>query len=226
MPQILIADDHDLFRRGLRYALADGIHDAQVLEAGSVMQATALIEHHQELALASFDLRMPGMQMGEGLLPIRRLRPRLPIVVLSGFEDRQHVLSAIQMGASGFIPKSLPAEQIVLALIEVMQGRIYIPPSITEVDALPADPLTPGVQREEALPAAPKAVQLTPRQREVLERLMAGRSTKEIGRDLDLAEGTVKIHLAALFRVLGARNRVEAVRRAISLGLPLPSDSR
>ncbi len=99
---------------------------------------------------------------------------------------------------------------------EVMAGRIYLPPSVTAMDDAPGADLTEAAP---ALDAAPPALLLTLRQRDVLDLLLGGLPTKQIGRDLGLAEGTVKIHLAALFRLLGARNRVEAVAAAISLGL-------
>lgn len=218
---ILIADDHDLFRRGLRYALTDRIDSVKVTEVGSFDEALTAIAGNPEITLASFDLRMPGMQLGQSLLSVRRLYPKLPIVVLSGFEDRQHVLSALQLGASGFIPKSLSAEAIVAAMLDILQGRIFIPASVIEVDSAATETSGEANPRE-PLRGPGDLSHLTQRQREVLERLLAGRSTKEIGRDLDLAEGTVKIHLAALFRMLGARNRVEAVSKAISLGFPPP----
>jgi DNA-binding NarL/FixJ family response regulator len=214
--RILIADDHDLFRRGLRYALLDAFEGVEIVEAKSIAEATAALGRQDGFVLASFDLRMPGMDWGRALPGIRRMRPSLPIVVLSGFEERRHVLAAIEFGASGFVPKSQPTEQIVAAMREVMAGRIYLPPSVTAMDDTPSPDLT------EAAPAAdspPPTLLLTPRQRDVLDLLLGGRSTKEIGRALDLAEGTVKVHLAALFRLLGARNRVEAVAAAISLGL-------
>ena len=222
-PRFLIADDHDLFRRGLIYALTDRIEGLQVIESGSFEGALEALASQGPFDLASFDLRMPGMQEGQSLAAIRRLYPKLPIAVLSGFEDRQNILNALSLGASGFIPKSLPADEIVAAMVEIMGGRIYIPPSITafeEVDDHTRDRVAEPLEAPDHPPpvSAADIANLTPRQRDVLRQLVAGRSTKEICRDLHLAEGTVKIHLTALFRALGARNRVEAVANAIKLG--------
>lgn len=217
-PHVLIADDHALFRQGLRYALLDSIPRVRITEVETFDQAFAAIAQHPDFTLASFDLQMPGMDSGRALLSVRRLHPNLPLVVLSGHEERHHVLAALEFGASGFIPKSLSADAIVTAMRHVMGGNIYIPPSITMVHA-EAPPSIPALAFDTMPAPVGAALTFTPRQLDVLNRLLAGRSTKEIGRDLELAEGTVKIHLAALFRALRARNRVEAVANAISLGL-------
>lgn len=221
-PRFLIADDHDLFRDGLRYALVDGFAEPEISEAGSFDQALDTLGRHSDFVLASFDLMMPGMQDGHVLPMVRELYPSLPLVIISAFEDRQHVIAALDRGASGYIPKSLPAEEIVGAMRDVISGKIYVPASIVTLDRRNSlsseNELSSPRDRLGGEPVM-DASSLTPRQRDVLDRLIAGRATKEIGRDLDLAEGTVKIHLAAIFRILGVRNRTEAVARALSLGL-------
>ncbi len=108
--RILIADDHDLFCRGLRYALLDAFERVEIVEARSIAKAIAALDRQDGFALASFDLRVPGMDWGKALPGIRRMRPSLPIIVLSGFEERRHILEAIAFGASGFVPKSRPTE--------------------------------------------------------------------------------------------------------------------
>ena len=212
-PHILIADDHDLFRRGLRYALVDTVPGVVVSEASSLEHALEILTAWNEIALASFDLMMPGMGDGQALADIRRLYPNLPIAVLSASEGRRVILESLEAGASGFIPKSLPADEIVAALHDIMVGRIYVPPHII------------AIERSGWLPSSSPArgrafdpVTLTPRQHEVFDLMMAGRSTKEMARALDIAEGTVKIYLAAIFRLLEARNRIDAVTKAIALG--------
>ena len=226
-PKFLISDDHALFRRGLRYTLLDNFDTATILEAATFDAAMEIIGSQPDLALASFDLRMPGMQSGRVIREVRQLRPNLPIVMLSGQEDRNTVLMALQMGASGFIPKSLSAESIVAAIHDVLAGRIFIPSTIIDVDRHQEDDATPLRLVDDRKTVQPEGSafdlsQVTPRQREVLEHLLTGRSSKQIGRDLDLAEGTIKIHLSALFRLLGVRNRSEAVTKAAALGLFKP----
>ncbi len=225
-PHILIADDHDLFRKGLRYALTDALPGVTVSEASTLYEALGQLDTCTNVSLASFDLTMPGMREGEALRDIRHRYPKLPIAVLSGRESRQTILESLAAGASGFIPKSLPAGEIVAALMEVMTGRIFVPPRITAIESdsvAPPAPVLPAPLGSRGFdPAA-----LTPRQREVFALLMSGRSTKEIARSLAIAEGTVKIYLAAIFRQLDARNRVEAVTKALGMGVgPTPRDQR
>ncbi len=222
----LIADDHDLFRRGLRYALTDAFADIRVTEADSLDRALIILTQNADIALASFDLRMPGMQDGRALQEVRRLYPTLPIAVLSAREGRQIILDTLDFGASGFIPKGLPAEDIVAAMRDMVDGRIYVPPNITAIDSESnATPPRPATDQQTARKFDPSA--LTPRQREVFDLLLAGKSTKEMARALDIAEGTVKIYLAAIFRLLDARNRVEAVTKSLGLGFtPNPKATR
>jgi DNA-binding NarL/FixJ family response regulator len=223
---ILIADDHDLFRRGLRYALTDSFADIRVSDADSLGQALDILAENPDIALASFDLRMSGMQEGRALQEVRRLYPALPIAVLSAQEGRQIILDTLGFGASGFIPKGLPAEDIVAALRDILDGRIYVPPTITALDrddgAVFARAATDPQPPRKFDPNA-----LTQRQREVFELMLAGKSTKEMARALDIAEGTVKIYLAAIFRLLDAHNRVEAVTKSLGLGFtPSPRATR
>lgn len=225
-PHILIADDHDLFRRGLRYALMDAIADVRVTEAESLGRVLELLTQHADISLASFDLRMPGMRDGQALPEVRRLYPVLPIAVLSGREGRHIILETLAFGASGFIPKTLPAEDIVAAMQDIMGGRIYVPPTITAIGS--DDEPAPG---RVAVAGQPQRLfdlaSLTPRQHDVFDLMLAGRSTKEMARSLDIAEGTVKIYLAAIFRLLEARNRVEAVTKAVGFGfMPGPRGTR
>ena len=223
---IMIADDHDLFRRGLRYALADSIPDIRVTEAESLGQALGILSQHPDIALASFDLRMPGMQDGRALQEVRRLHPALPIAVLSAHEGRQIILDTLGFGASGFIPKGLPAEDIVAAMRDIVDGRIYVPPNITTLDRDDDTPPTRATNDAQP-PRRFDPTALTPRQREVFELMLGGKSTKEMARALDIAEGTVKIYLAAIFRLLDARNRVEAVTKSLGLGFtPSPRATR
>jgi DNA-binding NarL/FixJ family response regulator len=206
--------------------LADALPGVTVSEASTLSEALGQLNSCTSVSLASFDLTMPGMRDGEALREIRHLYPRLPIAVLFGHESRQTILESLAAGASGFIPKSLPAGEIVAAIMEVMTGRIFVPPRITAIEpdsVAPSPPVLPAPLGSRGFdPAA-----LTPRQRDVFALMMNGRSTKEIARSLAIAEGTVKIYLAAIFRQLDARNRVEAVTKALGMGVePMPRDQQ
>ena len=214
MARILIADDHALFRHGLRTFVQDNVDGAEVVEADSLESALeALGGDGFELMIT--DLGMPGMEGPHSLTAFREAFPAVKLLVMSALEDRATMLAALGAGAHGYVPKSAPPDAIVEALEAVMAGRIWMPPAIAAWGAAaPPRPEGPAAESGERSPP-----RLTPRQREVLQLLLRGASTKEIARSLSLGEGTVKVHLAGLYRALGARNRTEATAIAARLNL-------
>jgi DNA-binding NarL/FixJ family response regulator len=209
--QFVIADDHALFRAGLRLLLTDACGPAEVREAGSLPDLKALLEANSEVDLAVVDLAMPGMRGAASIRELRHAYPQLRCVVMSGSEQRQDVLDALAAGAIGYIPKSLDPEAMVAAIQQVLGGGIYAPTLL----------LTEPVDEDEPSSTVDPNVMamLTPRQYDVLRLLGKGQANKEIARALDISEGTVKIHLAAIFRVLEVRNRTEAVLKASALDI-------
>ncbi len=205
----LVADDHGMVRLGLALTLKDRLGFSEVIEAGSLDAALAVLGERDDIALALFDLSMPGMAGAASLSAVRETHPGLRLAVVSGNEDRSVVLEALRAGVHGYISKQLPDERLIRALQTILDGERYIPETV----------LTEGVlDVQTTLPAAPILAQrLTPRQCEVLRLLVAGKANKEIARALTLGEGTVKIHMAALFRTLRVQNRAGAV----AAGLPL-----
>jgi DNA-binding NarL/FixJ family response regulator len=198
---VLIADDHEVFRIGLMHLLRRSLRVKRFLQAECFAQ---VVEHlkDQDVTLTILDLRMPGLESPEQIARVRLLRPGAQIVVLSASDSRQDILEALSAGAHGYIVKSQNTDQLVDRLRQVLSGEIYVPAVLAD---LPAEPnLAPNRD--------PRSTQktLSRRQHQVLRRLVEGKSNKEIARALNVAEGTVKIHLAALFRVLGATNRAHA----------------
>ena len=208
--KILIVDDHALFREGLRHVLLQLDKDGEILEAGQCDEAFKLTEAHPDIDLVLLDLSLPGMDGFAGLATFREQFPDVPVVVMSGSEERHDVQSALDNGALGYIPKSSTSQVMLSALRLVFSGGVYIPSimlSATGTDS------------------APRLGGLTDRQLAVLKLLAEGKSNKLIGRELDLAEGTVKIHISSIFRTLNVGNRTEAVVAARKLGLFSPPPS-
>lgn len=203
----VIADDHGMYRMGLSFTLKDRLGFDGVEEAASLDEALAKLGDAGDIALALFDLSMPGMQSAASLAAVRECYPDLPIAVVSGSENRADVLAALAAGVNGFVPKGLRDDDLVAALETILSGAIYVPSSLAQA----------GGATEPAAPAAIDLARLTPRQRDVLGLLVEGRSNKEIARALDLGHGTVKIHLAAVFRHLGVSNRAAAAAVAAPL---------
>lgn len=200
---VLIADDHEVYRIGLVQLLRRSLKVRRFLEAASFAQVVEHLED-KDVTLAILDLLMPGFKDAKKIMPMRRLRPDIQIVVLSGSDSRKDILEALSAGAHGYIVKTQNTEQLVDRLRYILAGEIYVPPVLAELPPQPTEERAPGCETE-----PPK--RLSSRQRQVLEGLVEGKSNKEIARELNVAEGTVKIHLAALFRVLGATNRAHAV---------------
>ena len=205
--KILVADDHAMFRDGLRYVLAR-LGDVEILEAKDCAQALTLVGSRSDLDLILLDLAMPGMDGLAGLHALRVCRPSVPVVILSGSEEPADVRRALDRGAMGFIPKSSSSSVMLGALRLVLSGGVYLPPAFLEHS-----------QSGRSQTAAPsiETLGLTPRQHDVLRLLGKGQSNKEIARVLGLAEGTVKLHISAILRALGVGSRTRAVIAAARL---------
>jgi DNA-binding NarL/FixJ family response regulator len=213
--KVLIADDHGLYRAGLGFLLKDRLGVDEVIEVGSLDEALDVLALDRDIDLALFDLSMPGMAGPDSLGAVKAAYPASNIAVISGGEDRENVLKSISAGLSGYIPKSLSDDEIAKALEMMLRGYIFVPTFMATTAEAP-----PAPRERERPPGSMHLApldELTPRQRDVLHYIVQGRSNKEIARELDIAEGTVKIHLAALFVHFGAHNRTELATRAQGL---------
>lgn len=202
--KILLADDHALFRDGIRYVLQQLADGVDVLEAGDFQQAMAAAGQHPELDLALLDLHMPGSHGASSVDEFHQHHPHIPVVVVSADVASTNMEKAMNYGAVGFVSKNSSAQTMLGALKLVLSGGVYVPPEI-----LRRNPDQTGA----------KPHGLTPRQHEVLQHLCAGLSNKEIAAKIRLAEGTVKIHVAAIYQALNVSSRLGAVRAAEQLGL-------
>ncbi|HSS28335.1 MAG TPA: response regulator transcription factor [Usitatibacter sp.] len=213
--KILLVDDHHLIRDGMRPVLerlATG-EPVEVFEAETFEAAVETASRHDDLDLVLLDLRLPGVTHFEALEGLRERFPALPIVLMSGDDEPDLVRGALERGALGYIPKSSNSEVLLNAIRLVLSGGTYLPPEAI------------GRQPRGAAPAASSAediaarLAITPRQADVLALLLAGKSNKLISRELNLAESTVKNHIAAVFRALDVTTRVQAVLAASKLGI-------
>lgn len=189
--KILIVDDHPLFRAGFHAVLEQSSLDAAVLSVSSVQEARQILQRDTEVGLVLLDIHLRGDDGFSALKVIGEKFPTTACIMISGDEQEGIAARAVAAGASGFIPKSFTADEMVAAIQQVMAGDVFVPAAT-------------------ATPAAESGA-LTLRQMEVIAMLGRGCSNKEIARALDVAERTVKAHVSAVFEALNVRNRTQAV---------------
>jgi len=210
MRQVLIADDHPLFCDALKRAVAQALPDASLIEVEDVAALHAAVDAHPELELLLLDLQMPGASGFSALVHIRHQHPGLPIVVVSAHEQAAVIRRAIAHGASGYIPKSTPATQIVDALSKVLDGDVWVPNEVRAGGS--------GLRPDEA-GAAAQISGLTPQQFRVFSMIADGLLNKQIAYELGVSEATVKAHMTAIMRKLGVSNRTQAALLASHLAI-------
>jgi DNA-binding NarL/FixJ family response regulator len=212
---VLVADDHSLYRVCFSFLLKDRLGFHTVVEAATFDAALDRLAETPNIALALFDLAMPGISGPESLRVVKETYPGLRVAIVSGSEERNYVLKAVATGLNGYVPKSLSDDEIVGALKDILDGRIYVPRFMTAADLSSSKtPASSQASDQASDRSASGAKPISPRQRDVLGCVRRGLSNKEIARELDIAEGTVKIHLAALFSHFGARNRTELATKS------------
>lgn len=209
--RILLIDDHDLFREGLKYLLPVLDDGVQYYEAGS-MDSALQLDPDIAIDLVLLDFYMPGVNGMEALDLCRERFESASLVVVSGEEDPRIIRGAIERGAAGFIPKSSSREVLVAALKVVLGGGTWLPDHALPSAAHAQWHSTQTVASDDA------TRQLSRRQFEVLMKAVQGKSNKTIAKELDISDHTVKAHLSAAFRALGVQNRTEAVYAAAKLG--------
>ncbi len=209
--KILLADDHPLFREGVKHVLMKLDDVVDIVDAHDYPSLFAEAADHPDVDLVLADLYMPGMGGQEGIAEFRNQFPDTPLVIMTASESRIDARNALASGALGYVLKSSPSHIMIEALQRVLNGGVYVP-QIMEGDEQTDDPVT-------LMPLSKQGIRLTGRQLEVLKLLLEGKPNKLIARELDLSEGTVKIHVAAIFRALSVTNRTEAAVAAQRLGL-------
>ena len=198
---VMIVDDHPLMRAGIA-AIIDASEDMSVVAQCSTGEEAVRLYEEYEPDLTLMDLRLPAMSGVEAIRAIRAGAPEARFVVLTTYEGDEDIYQALEAGARGYLIKGMPHEALIDALQRVHAGRRFLPPPVTQ-----------------ALAARHPEGQLSPREREVLQLLVAGRSNREIATELGIRETTVKTHVSVILMRLNVTDRTQAVVAALRRGL-------
>ncbi|GIL41381.1 response regulator [Roseiterribacter gracilis] len=210
--RLLIADDHPLYREAVRGQVERLIPGATIDEAASLEEALAF---HGRYDLIVVDFQMPGMTIDAGVPRLVAAFPGCPVAMMSGVARPREVRAALKAGARGFLPKTLPAAALAAALEILFAGGTYVPLE-TVLDEESGD----EIASDTPVRAVPSWMEsLSPRDRRILVAIGRGLTNKEIARELELAEVTIKVNLQQIFRKIGARTRSEAAVIAVRAGL-------
>lgn len=208
-PRILVIDDHPVFAQGLQYVVQTMSEQPECVYAGDAEAALSLLEKDVEFDLILVDLNMPGISGESFLTSIASRKLDIPAVVISAVEDVSQISRALGQGAFGFIPKTLPQQEMQAAIARVLEGETFVPDSLKTALAR----LARKTRRTDSESG------LTQRQIQVLRLVDQGQSNKQIAATLFVSEDTVKFHMRAVMDVLSARNRTECVAKAKELGI-------
>lgn len=229
----IISDDDEFFRVALRSVLRERNGFSDVIETGSFDEAVEALGKTGPVAMGLFDLNMVGMENWLDLSAVRGEYPSMQLVVVSASRRREDILRTLEIGAHGFVHKGLGISELTRAIDLISDGQVYVPPFLPDVavagpqldfasddegEQLPARSghAVPDATNGQGKPATGgRQLVCSPRQREIIDLLIAGNSNKGMARALNLSEGTIKFHMAAVMRLLGANSRVEAATRAM-----------
>jgi DNA-binding NarL/FixJ family response regulator len=215
--KLLLVEDHDLFREGLKLILTKLDAQLVLIEATNLTDGIAAASQHPDLRLVLFDLGLPGYSDLDALKAFKKAHDRLPVVVLSGTMDKETVFAALEAGAMGFVPKTASTDILWSALQLVLANGIYIPCSI-----LDSSPVLNLAAPAKATPIRSLSkMGLTKRQIEVFKLILSGKSNKAIARDLGLTESTIKAHVKPILKTLNASSRVQAILEVSRLKISL-----
>jgi DNA-binding NarL/FixJ family response regulator len=206
--KILIADDHEVVRQGVRQILIEGFEKVAFGEAVNAAELLARVRK-QKWDLVLLDISMPGRSGLEALVELKKEQPKLPVLVLSMFSEREYALRVLRAGAAGYLTKQGLGHELVAAVKKVLGGGRYITPTLAELLAADLGKQETGLPHEK----------LSDREYEVMKLIAAAKSVKEIASELSLGEKTVFTYRARLLEKLGLKSDVEVARYALQHGL-------
>lgn len=214
MLKLLVVDDHALVREGLVRLLGQIEKDVIVSGAADFEAALTQLENGEDFDLIFLDLALPGIDGFTGLDILRRRYPAIPVAVVSAFDDIPTISRVMKLGASGFIPKAYSGEALLNAVRQILAGELFRP---SAQGSARMDDVVPLAANRMSVNSA--EIGLTERQAQVLSLMVRGLSNRDIGAQLDLSEGTVKIHATAVFKALGVTSRTQALVAVARYGI-------
>ncbi len=218
--KILVADDHELFLKGLELILTNHYSDFELITAASYSEIFKIIDKEKDFSLILTDLAMPGAHWREALQQIHQTLPEVPIMVLSAVFEQEIIKKSINIGVSGYVSKASSNKEIIEAIDIILAGGVYIPKELLDKENDPNLDLLKDVEKDiDTNDEKGNIKNLSPRQLDVLRLIARGLSNKQIAYELGITEGTVKLYITALFRLLKVYNRTSAMIKAHEWGI-------
>jgi DNA-binding NarL/FixJ family response regulator len=211
MMGFLVIDDHPLFGEALGNAIRISHSDARIFEAASIRQALSILATERNIDLALLDLLLPDAKGFSGFLRLRDSHPKLPILIVSGVEDKPTIREALALGAVGYLSKSTSVTELSAAIARILSGSVSAPKGFASA----------GAREQNEAAILERIKKLTPQQVRVLYLIRNGLQNREIAAELKLAESTVKAHVTEILRKLGFFSRNKAIVEIGKIALPL-----
>lgn len=219
--KILIADDHELFLKGLEFILKENIQTAEIISAKNYEEIFSILTQYKDFDLIITDLAMPGANWLTAIKKIHQTLPETPLIIISAVFDREILQQTFDIGVAGYIPKTATNTLIISAINLVLAGGAYIPHDLLYNQTKTTKTETASLQALKQIPSETQKARtkgLTERQLEIVKCIAEGLPNKQIAHKLNLTEGTIKVHVTIILKALNVKNRTSAVIEAVKRG--------